>query len=117
MSEVHLDIVVSIKSPGDGCGGAVLHHQLQTSRQQLTELELESRNIFKTDVSDSVLALWQGRHVHHEVQRLAVPQLDVGHRLEAGGGGDVLILTDDLTEVFLTSRLVIKALADALHFT
>ena len=117
LSEVHLHIVVSIKTTGYGSDGAVLHHELKTSWQDVFELELQSRDVFKADVSDGVLSVAQGRHVQDEVQRLTASQLDVGHRLEAGGGGEVLVLPDDLTEILLAGRLVVKALADALHLT
>ena len=74
LSEVHFDVVSSIKPSGDGGGGTVLHHKFKVSRQELVKLELERWNLLEADVRHSVLRLAKGGNVHDEVKRLTAPQ-------------------------------------------
>ena len=98
LSEVHFNIVGSIQPAGDGGGGAVLHHELEVSRQELVKLEFERGDLLEADVRHSVLRLTKSGHVHHEVERLTASKHDVGHFLETWRGGQGLILSDNLTE-------------------
>ena len=115
LSEVHFNIVGSVKPAGDGGGGAVLHHEFEVPRQKLVKLELERGNLLEADIRHRVLRLAQGGHVHDEVELLAAPQENVGDFLETGRGGEVLVLSDDLTEGFPARGLVIKSLTDTFH--
>ena len=117
LSEVHFDVVSSIKPSGDGGGGTVLHHKFKVSRQELVKLELERWNLLEADVRHSVLRLAQGGHVHPEVKSLAAPKQNVGNFLETWRGCQVLILSDNLTEGFLPRALIIKSLANTFHLT
>ena len=117
LSEVHLNIVCSIKPAGDGGAGAVLHHELEVSRQELVKLEFERGNLLEADVRHGVLRLAQSGHVHDKVQGLAAPKQNVGDFLETWRGGQVLVLSDDLTERFLARALVIKSLTNTFHLT
>lgn len=117
LSEVHFNIVGSIKPAGDGGGGAVLHHEFKVSREELVKLELERGNILEADVRHSVLRLAQSGHVHDEVERLAAAKQNVGDLLETWRRGQVLILSDNLTERFLARALVIKSLTNTFHLT